>query len=733
MLRPIRLALLIGIMAVAGCRTPQQTVVVTERPSRAPTIQDVEPVVRDSATVSEPTVEFDQFDFGKMWTFDNPPLEYFADAYGFSPDSSWFDHARLGALRFAEYCSASFVSPNGLILTNNHCARESVEKVSRSGEDLLENGFLAASLDQERVVPDLHVDQLISIEDVTPRIAQGLDRIQDVQRRSQVRESRIEQVEAELTASAQAQDSSLVVEIVSLYQGAQYKAYTFHRYSDIRLVMSTEHQIGYFGGDPDNFTYPRYNLDYSFLRAYDASGAPVQSPNYFRWSTTGASEGDVVFVVGSPGSTSRLKTVSQLRYERDYELPVLLEVLAERAAIFERHIEADPETAEETGMRSSYLSITNQIKSQTGELRGLRDPDLIGRREAAEQELRRTIHQVDSLRTLYRGTLDEIADLQQARVSMAHRAAAFTAFGSMLDSQILTRALYGYIHSLMTQRGFPPEDTEEIRQSARETEFYPDALEVDLLAARLRDLKYHLGPNDPTVRRILGNADPGQLASQLVDSTALNDSLRYESLMDDGFLGSDDVMVEIINAVGPAYLALAGQVATLGAREDALTARLAQARFAVYGTGIPPDASFSLRIADGVIEGYPYNGTIAPAFTTIAGLYDRYYSFTDYEDWRIPQRWIDRRRDVDLSAPINFVSTNDITGGNSGSPVLNRNLELVGLVFDSNIDALPNEYIYLDVTQRAVSVDVRGIMESLDSIYDASSLIHELLTGRLTD
>ncbi len=435
--------------------------------------------------------------------------------------------------------------------------------------------------------------------------------------------------------------------------------------------------------------------------------------------------------MGSPGSTSRLKTVAQLEYERDHELPVLLDVLRARARIFEASIDADPEQAEETGLRSTYLSITNQIKSQTGQLEGLHDPDLIARRRGAEQELRSAIAVNDSLRRLYGDVLEQIADLQQTRVSMAPRAAAFTAFGSILDSQILTRALYGYIHSLMTQRGFPPENLEEIRTSARETEFYPDEVERALLAARLNDLRSHVGASDPTVRRVLGPASADEVAQRLVTETALNDSTRYEAIMEDGFLGSGDATVDMINAIGPAYLALANQISTLVAREDALTARLAQARFAVYGTDIPPDASFSLRIADGVVAGYPYNGTRAPAYTTIAGLYDRHYSFQNREDWELPDRWIDRRDVINLSVPINIVSTNDITGGNSGSPLLNRDLEIVGLAFDSNIDALANEYIYLDTTQRAVSVDSRGILESLRTIYEAEALLDELMTGAL--
>lgn len=716
-----------GVMLV-GCQTPRQTVVVTDRPT-PPAQTEVLPVDPVTDAEAGPQVEAGRFDYGKMWTFDNPPLDYFAEAYGFRPDSAWFDHARLGALRFSTYCSASFVSPNGLIMTNNHCARESVESVSRTGEDLLENGFYAAVPDSERVVPDLHVDQLIAIEDVTDRIAPGLEVVQDVERRLQLRRQRVEELEAQLGAQAQARDSSLVVEIVTLYQGGMFVAHTFRRYDDVRLVMATEHRIGYFGGDPDNFTYPRYNLDYAFLRAY-VDDAPVTPERYFRWSADGAAEGDAVFVIGSPGSTSRLKTMAQLEFERDYSLPPLLEILNRRADVFADFIDRNPEVAEEEGVRSSYLSITNQIKSQSGQLVGLRDADLMARRAAGERDLRQAINANDSLRAAYGQVFDNIADVQRSAVFLASRGRAFTAFGSVVDSQILTRAFYGYMFGLMRQRGLPQEARDEVRESARETEFYPDELEVELITLRLEELRAALSGIDPGFAGLFRDNEPRALAERVVNGTALNDSLRFENLLDEGFLGSADPAASIINVIGPAYLTYAQQMNSLVAREEAFTTQLAQARFAIHGTSIPPDASFSLRIADGVVAGYPYNGTIAPAFTSFAGLYDRHFSFPDEEDWMIPERWLERRRTIDLSVPMNLVTTADITGGNSGSPLINRDLEIVGLMFDSNIDALRNEYIYLDDTERSIGVDSRGILESLRMVYDAHDLVREIEEAR---
>lgn len=730
MIRDIGIAVVLTLV-FAACAAPQETVTVTDRPTRPETtVQPERPAPPEE--VAE-TVRAGRFDYGKMWTFDNPPLDYFEEAYDFRPDSVWFATARLGALRFSTYCSASFVSPNGLVMTNNHCGRESVEKVSEPGEDLLDVGFYALSTGDERRVDDLHVDQLLEMNDVTARITQGVDRVQDVSRRAQILEQRIEDLQERLTREAQARDSMLTVEIISLFHGGQYAAYTFRRYEDVRLVFSTEHRIGYFGGDYDNFTYPRYNLDYAFFRAYDRAGQPLRSYPYYRWSADGALEGDAVFVIGNPGSTSRLNTVAQLEFERDFALPQQIEVIERRARIFERFIDAHPEVADEKKLRSTYLSLTNQVKAQRGQLGGLQDPYLISRRQAAERDLIEQIRGVDTLRTRYGNVLTDLRDLQQSRASIARRAGAYTAFGSILDSQILTRGLYGHIHSLMRQRGFPQEAMDEILESVRETPFYPDELEVELMAARLMELQDALGDDEPTIRRVLGAGDAREIAERVVAASEMNDSLRVEDIFERGYARSGDASVELIEAIGPMYLNLAQQMGTLAAREEMLTSRLALARFALFGDAIPPDASFSLRIADGVVAGYPYNGTVAPSNTTFFGMFDRYHSHSGREDWELPQRWLDAEAQLDLRVPVNMVTTNDITGGNSGSALVNRDLEVVGLIFDSNIDALPNEFIYLDDRARAISVDSRAIIESLRSVYGAHTLVNEILTGRLSE
>ncbi len=716
------------VLATAGCTGGRRTVTVTER-AEQPEPAAQEAVLPDAAPAEFADVEVGRFDTGKMWTFDNPPLDYFEETYDFRPDSQWFARARLGSLRLPN-CSASFVSASGLILTNHHCARTSVTAVERTGENLLDDGFYAATLDEERKAEEMHADQLIEITDVTEDVY-NVGR--DVQDAGEARRLRADQIEQRMDREAKSRDSTLTVEVVELYYGGQYSAYTFKRYEDIRLVMAPHLTIGAFGGDPDNFTYPRYSLDFSFFRAYDAAGEPLASPNYFEWSSAGAQEGDAVFVTGNPGSTSRLSTVSQLRFERDYSVPQALDVLHARVEVLEDYIEEHPEEAREHDLRNALHQLSNQVKKNEGELAGLRDPRLIARRQKAEDALLAQIAAVDTLQEKYGDVMRSIEQLQGAKEATAAQSGAFTYFASpAIDSHVLIRAVLGYMFSIMRQRGAPPDFIEELREDALELDDWPPELEKEMLAARLRELRKYLGDNDPTVRRVLEGRSPEAVADRIVSNTALTDSASYAALLEEGYLSSNDPTVMLAEALTPLVRSLQQQVGGLQTREENLTADLAQARFAVYGTNIPPDASFSLRIADGIVASYPFNGTVAPSHTTYYGMYGHYYSYADVSDeWDLPEDWLSPPDNFDLTTPVNLVSTNDITGGNSGSPLIDKDLRLVGLIFDSNIDALQNTYIYLDERGRAISVDSRGILEALEDMYDADRIVDELQTGRL--
>ena len=726
----IRRALLVLLAALVlyGCGTSRDTVTVVERPD-APT--ETTPAsdtgVAPPSVVPLPTgydtVATRRFDRGKMWTFDEPPTDYFEEAYNFSPDSSWFGKAQRAALRFGEGCSASFVSGQGLVMTNHHCAREYITKVSRARENLLESGFYAASQPDERRAPDLHVDQLVDIEDVTKRVYEGEGRPGGA---ALSRQQRVESIEETMTAEVKKTDESLRVDVVPLYRGARYSAYTYRRYEDVRLVMAPELALGYFGGAADNFTYPRFSLDVAFFRVYTDEGQPLEPAHHFAWDRDGAQAGESVFAVGNPGSTSRLEMVSQMEFRRDYALPNQLEVLRSRSGLLKEYIDENPAKADSFSLRNTYFSVENSIKSLNGQLRGLRDPYLLARRGTAVRALQDSIAAVDSLED-YGRIIQEIERLQQSKRILAEKDKAFTAFASQnLGSRVLARALFGYYYDFLRTRGAPPDRVEEIRTEAVQFENWPAALEEEVMEAQLSRLQAAYGPQHPSIQRIMKKRSPSELAAQLVERSVLTDSSAFVGLLEEGYLKSDDPSVPVIEALAPLFLNTNRQLSDIQSSEQDLNARLSRARFAVYGSTIPPDATFTLRISDGVVKGYQYNGTSAPAHTNFYGLYDRHYAH-EKEGWDLPAQWLPPPPELDLGTPLNLVSTNDISGGNSGSPLLNKDLEVVGVVFDSNIEALPNEYLYRTNAARAVSVDARGIIEVLRSVYEADRLVEEIL------
>ena len=706
--------------AVEVAQVISQPLVVEEEPTPR------RPVEVRETEVDEFDVEAGRFDGGRMWTFDNAPVDWFREAYALEPDSVWFARARLGALRFASHCSASFVSDSGLILTNHHCAREAVTDVSEAGEDLLGTGFYATEPAQERRVKDLFVEQLIAIEDVTDRIHAASRIVRGDNERLQARQAKVADVERQLSTTTAAADSTLRVEVIKLFSGGRYAAYTFKRYSDVRLVMVPEKQLGYFGGESDNFTYPRYSLDIAFLRAYGPAGEPVVTPDYFRWSSEGIEEGSPVFVVGNPGSTSRLNTTDWLQFERDFVLPAQVEALHNRAEILRPFLGADVPEAD--AIENLWFSVSNSLKALSGQLDGLRNDTLIARRLASEYQIREDLFKSDSLSSLYGTLFERQADLQRSKQSGAARFSGFAFFGTALGSPTLARAVYGYYYENLRRRGFTDEKVfADIRKEAMAFKDLPDEVEIALIEQRLTELRDALGAQDPTYRTVTGGRSLDSLAAELVRDTAVKDSSGFSALMRQGFLGSADPMASLIGALAPLFFTAQQQQQSFGSREELLNEQLAQLQFALYGISMPPDASGSLRIADGIVSGYAYNGTRAPAFTTFYGLYDHHYAYQSVStEWDLPEVWQDPPSEFDLSTPLNLVSTNDIAGGNSGSALLNQSLEVVGLVFDGNIESLPNVYLYTDRRARTVSVDARGIMAALTHIYRAERIVAEI-------
>ncbi len=716
---PRRLPLLVTLALVGtGCATATAPAPAPAPRVRVDTVRLVDTV---SARPAVPDTAFQagRFDGGKMWTFEYPPLDYFREAYGFAPDSAWFARARLGTLRLPN-CTASFVSARGLVLTNHHCARESVVAVTRPGETLLDTGFYAATLAAERPVDGLYVDQLIAIEDVTAEFERTP---------AALRDSASEAIADRIAARYGGDSAGVVVETVSLWNGARTSAYVFRRFDDVRLVMAPELALGFFGGDPDNFTYPRYALDMSFLRVY-VDDRPYQPDVYFRWTQTGVRDGDPVFVIGNPGSTSRLQTMAQLAYRRDVGDQALLDFLRSRLAALRAFEREAPAQAESLDIRNQIFSLSNSEKAYTGMVQGLHDPVILARKADAERRLRAAIAQDPRLASQYGDLVAEMADVQESKRRLAADVRAFTALGApSWTSAVLLRGIFAFQVANARRAGAPADAYAPAIERLESIAQQPPALQERLLAARLTDIARAYGDTSAFVRQLLGGLEPAARARAIVAGSVVSDSARASAAVRTNAIPLDDPALQLAAALLPRFGAYQQGIGGLNDEEAAIELALGRARFAVDGTRQPPDATFSLRIADGVVRGYPYNGTVAPAHTTFHGLYDRHRSFGSDGDWALPVRWTRPPAAFDAGTPLNFVSTADIIGGNSGSPVLSRDLEVVGVVFDGNIESLPGDYIYLPDRNRAVAVDARGMLEALQDIYGARRLVDELQGG----
>ncbi len=674
--------------------------------------------------------EYPGLETGKMWTFDVPPLAYWKARYGFTPDQAWLDHARLSAVRFGGGCSASFVSPEGLVMTNHHCARSCIESSTRPGEDFLSNGFIAPTRAEERPCQGLVLDQLQEISDVTPRVSAAVPaRATDAQA-AEARRGAIRALERECGGGA----AERFCQVVTFYRGGQFKLYRFRRFNDVRLVFAPEGQTAFFGGDPDNFTYPRHDLDVSFVRAY-VDGAPART-EHFRWSASGSQEGELIFVIGNPGSTGRLNTMAQLEYLRDVEYPAILTMFGRMIPAYEEVGRQD--SAKALSYRNTIFGLQNSQKAISGYRSGLLDSTLMARKAAWEQEFRAKVQADPALRQQYGDAWGVIEGTRReaTRLAPAQRHHTFNAYGSRLLS------LAGLTVRYPAERALPdsarrPQFRDASKAALERTLFSgeaPDpALEVRLLTGWLEGMAAELSPADPVRLAALGDRTPADAARALVEGTKVGDPAFRRQLAEGGTAAvhaSDDPLIALARVIEPHEARVQRDLAAVGDREAQADTRIARALLAVHGSSVAPDATFSLRISDGEVRSYPANGTLVQPFTTFHGLYDRSAGWGGKEPWNLPPRWVERRAALDLATPLNGVSTNDIIGGNSGSPVINRNHEIVGLIFDGNIEMLPGRFLFTEAVPRAVWVDSRGLLEALRKVYLADALAAELAPAR---
>ena len=676
------------------------------------------------------TVRAGQFDYGKMWTFEYPPQDYFTATYGFEANDQWFERIRLAALRIPG-CSASFVSPNGLMATNHHCVRGVITRVAQAGERLLDDGFYAQTLDQERRIPGYYADQLIAVRDVSDEVFAAIDRATTDEARNDARRDVLARIEERLRAEHTDLGAQLRVQFIPLYNGGRYSAYVFRRFTDVRLVVAAELQMGFFGGDYDNFTYPRYDLDFAFIRVYDDNGQPFHTDHYFRWGQEGVEEGDIVFVVGNPGSTRRLNTIAQLEFQRDVSVPAVVAALGSRLTALYEFYDADPARGDQLDIRNRAFGLSNTLKATGGRFDALKDPAIMARKADAERQLRDAIRARPELQARYGNVLDRIAQLQEQKRELAAPWAAFQGLGIRGgSSSLMQRAMAAYEYLQAERRGAPADSVARLKQQILRVSDQPDWLDQRFLMLQLREFADAFGSNHAITRIALAGRTPEDGANRLLATSALASAERTAQAVEAG-LSSEDPAINLANAFMPLYIDFAARLDAIESAERELASDLGRVRFEVYGEEVPPDGSSSPRITDGVVKSYEYNGTVAPAYTTFYGLYDRYYSHGPGTEWELPARWKTPPAGLDLGTPLNFASTCDTYGGNSGSPAITPDLALVGLNFDRNVEGLSRDFIYLPDRGRNIMVDVRAIQAALDNVYDADRIVQELLTGRL--
>ena len=656
------------------------------------------------------------FDFGKMWTFENPPKEWFKEAYGYELDQGWFDEGRESALRFASWCSASFVSPDGLVMTNHHCSQPVVASLQKDGENFDRDGFYAATLTDERRNPELFVEQLIKVADVTKDVMDMVGSPKTDEERMMKTQEAIQAVTKKYQSMVGWEN--LRIQIVTYYSGARYSAYGYKRYDDVRLVFIPELQLGFFGGDPDNFTYPRYNLDCTFWRVYD-NGQPLNtSGNYFKFNVDGVHDGTPVFVIGNPGSTERYRTVAQLEFDRDNRYPVDIEFYNNRMKMMEEEYAKNPND----DLKNDIFSLSNSLKAIRGALDGLHDPELFNRKVMMEEKIKKNAPG----KTYWTDMANYYVELKK------HSSELRFLSPSPLSGGILP-LMYGIneYHKLAEK---DPESAElagiasKLKEGAAALQ---DPASVKAFGMVLGELKKFAQADDTYLNDVLDGRSPEVAAKEICMKSAFNDMGDLEKLLDKNgkkLMKGKDPLVDAAVTLYTQYDKAMKAFQSTGVPRKQIEQGVAGEAFKVYGDKLPPDATFTLRISDGKVKSYEYNGTTAPIKTTYYGLYDRYASNDGQFPWSLPEKWKNPSMDL-LKSPMNFISTCDIIGGNSGSAIINVNRECVGLVFDGNIESLPGKFIFDEKNNRTVAVHAGGIVAALRYIYKADRLVSEL-TGR---
>lgn len=664
-----------------------------------------------------------------MWLFSKPPAAILKSRYGFTPSRAWLDHVQKSCVRISTGGSGSIVSPGGLVMTNHHVGADMLEKLSTPEKDLIETGFYAPTPADEPPCPEIEVLALWSTEDVTDRVEAAVEAGMSVAEANTARRAARTTIEQEETEA-----TNLKCDVVTLYQGGRYRLYRYKRYTDVRLVMAPSKGIAAFGGDTDNFEYPRYCLDMCFFRIYE-DGKPLRTENYLAWSPNGSSEGDLVFVAGHPGRTERMFTVANLAFLRDVRYPAVLNYLRRREVRLQSFRDRSDENRRIA--EGDYAGIQNARKLYTGLYEGILDPSLLAAKADAERKLREAVAAHPEWQERWGGAWDQVAAAMKTYAGFYPRFLAMGGSGLRLGGD-----LFGIARNLVrlaAEKEKPNEERlREYRESALDqlerrlyspAPLYP-ALEIERMASSLAYLAEQLGAEDPFVVRALGGKAPLARAADLVTGTKLGDIEVRKALAAGGreaIEASDDPMIRLVRDLDAESRALRRRYEdeVQSVVSDAY-AKIAAAKFAIEGETNYPDATFTLRLAFGTVKGYREAGRDIPAYTRFAGLYDRWEQRHKTPPFDLPERWAAARTKLDLTTPFDFVCTADIIGGNSGSPVIDREGRVVGLIFDGNLQSLIGDLAYTDTQARAVAVDSRAIIEAMRKVCGAGALADEI-------
>lgn len=663
-----------------------------------------------------------------MWTFTNVPRADIKKKYGFNVTDAWLDKVRLASVRFNNGGSGSFISADGLVMTNHHVASDALDKLSTPERNLYKEGFLARTRAEEAKVPDLELNVLMSIEDVTDRVNAAATADMDAVKSNAARRAAISEIEKQSLAA-----TGLRSDVVILYQGGKYSLHRYKKYTDVRLVFAPEFDIAFFGGDPDNFTFPRYCFDLALFRVYE-NDAIVKVPSYFKWSKKGSSAGDLAFVSGHPGSTQRLNTIAHLEFLRDEELPLALKILDRNITLVKKYGAQGDE--QERQSHDDLFGYQNSLKAYKGRLEGLKDEAIFGRKRAFEADVRAKVTADKRMKDSYGDAWDSVAKSRDSfksyglRRRMIDGAGAFNTSLFFYARQIVRLAAESEKPNAERLREY----TDAARGPLEEKLFTQVPLYAQYEEAKLADslalAVELLGAGDETVKQVLDGKSPAERAHELVTSTKVGDSAFRKSLVEAGnaaVLASSDPMIKLALAVDAESRSLRKRYEDeVVGPERAAYAKISKAIFEIEGEKLYPDATFTLRLSYGKVEGYAEGTQMIAPYTTISGAFERSGQAANKDPYRLPEKWLKAKERLNPSTPFNFVTTNDIIGGNSGSPVINKNGEVVGLVFDGNIQSLVGAFIYDGTTNRTVSVDSRLILEALTKVYDAKEIVAEI-------